>query len=252
MKRRQGYSSNTRPYKKRRTVPVAQQPKRTYPGSRVPLASRGYTPNTVERKAWDIGGATAGTGAIQTKPVSTTMVVEPIFLPTLGTDMVNRIGRKTMIKSIQVRGYMYPEAAKGMAVSAIPIQDAFVMLLWDTQPNGAAPGVLDILNTTSPASMLNLNNRDRFKVIKRKHLVFDAFAYNSNATLSLAGFNRTIQPIEIYVKCNLETIFNSVNGGTIADINTGALYFVTYGSEATGANTDLQITWTSRVRFLDS
>ena len=56
---------------------------------------------------------------------------------------------------------------------------------------------------------------------------------------------------KIYKKLNQEVIFNSTNGGTIADIQTGAIFCLMLGSNG-DANTDITATWTSRARFDDS
>lgn len=168
--------------------------------------------------------------------------------------MINRVGRKCTIKSIQLRGMVYIEAALNITtVTAVNAQWGLWFLIWDMQPNGAVPAIADIFNVPgSNLSMINLNNRDRFKILKRDMITMDPFVNNAAATLSVAGFNNTTQYIDCYLRVNLETIFNSTNGGTIADISSGALHFVHFGSLPSGANADMAIQWTSRVRFDDA
>lgn len=211
---------------------------------RAPLQTYGYRPNSVEKKVYDIANTATS--------VSTTGSITLLFLPALGSDMNNRIGRKTLIKSIYLRGYINLDAAQSGV--SVPIdsdaQMGRVMLVWDTQPNGAAPTITDILSTATPQSHLNINYRDRFKILMDKEFVFDAFYTINTASQALALSNRNIHAIKKYKKVNLETIFNATNGGTIADISSGALFLVTVGSVASGTN-DITLNWTSRVRFTD-
>lgn len=262
MKRRRDDTYSNRPFKKPRTsttktttvtVPTARlyrQPKRTYPNSRVPLASRGYTPNRKEYKAWSIGAA--GVGALQLTNVSTAGVITPIFLPILGSDMTMRIGRKVTIKTIQVRGNIYLEQALTMASGTTPQITPKIMLLWDSQPNGTIATVADIWQVAgTPHSYLNLDNRDRFRVLRSEVFTMDAMLISSVATQSVASWNRTQHNFEWYLKNqDLDVVFNATNGGTIADISSGALLLVFICDVAASAN-DINCKWVSRVRFED-
>jgi hypothetical protein len=118
------------------------------------------------------------------------------------------------------------------------------MLIYDDQPNGALPAITDILNTADPASQLNLNNRDRFRVLKDKCFAFDPYLQSASASAQIFS-------VRIYRKLNIDCTFNGVNGGTIADIQTGALLLAYVGSNAAGVSTDANAYLSSRVRFLD-
>ena len=61
------------------------------------------------------------------------------------------------------------------------------MIIYDTQPNsaGTVPAVTDILETATTLAPLNLNNRDRFRVIYDKRSQIGSFFIN--ATPNLVG-----------------------------------------------------------------
>lgn len=173
-----------------------------------------------------------------------------LHIPTLGTDYTARIGRKTVIKSVYIRGVVQLENVN-LAVSTVTIsQQARFILFIDLQPNGAAPVVTDVLNTADPTSHLNLNNRDRFRVVKDKTFVFDPLRVDP--AVGPVSFNRTIYNFKCYKKLRLEVIFNGTNGGSIADINSGALYMFWIGSAAAGTGTDSNAILSTRVRFDDN
>jgi len=111
------------------------------------------------------------------------------------------------------------------------------MVVYDKQANGAAPVIGDILTATSMSGVNNLANRDRFIVYADR-----------------AGWvevtDKTIEPVNVYLKVNLEETFNGT-GASAAAINTGALYLISMGNLATGVTAPV-VTCTARVRFTDS
>lgn len=214
----------------------------------VVLATRGfrggYGKSAAERKVSDI--------AVATYQVNTTGSFTLLHVPQLGTDYTQRVGRKTLIKSLYIRGRVATETSISLAAVTNGSQMARMIVFLDLQPNGAAPAVTDLLNTAAPESMLNLNNRDRFKIIKDKQWVFDPYVNVTTATQSQYGAPRQTYPLKVFKKCNYEVIFNAVNGGTISDINSGALYMFFIGSSPAGANTDVNAIVGTRIRFTDN
>lgn len=213
-------------------------------------ATRGFAGNygvtSNERKVQDI--------AVTTYQVNTTGDFVLIHIPQLGTDYTARIGRKTHVKSVYIRGFIATEPS--LQVPAAPIstvtQQARFILFVDSQPNGAEPAVTDLLNTATPASQLNLNNRDRFRIIKDKVYTFGPIKVIDTATQAYAwSTGMQSAGFKCYKKLNLETIFNGTNGGTIADITSGALYMFWIGSAAAGTG-DVNAIVSSRVRFIDT
>lgn len=214
-----------------------------------PLSNRGFGSMALginrERKFFDIDTATY--------QANTTGSFTLLYVPILGSDFTNRIGRKTIVKSTYIRGRVLLEALNNQfATVTVAALQARMIVFIDNQPNGAAPAVTDLLKEAVPSSQLNANNRDRFRIIKDKTYVFDGFVNVTTATQSQAAFNRNIYDIKCFKKLNIETIFNGTNGGTIGDINTGALYMFWISNTIAGANIDVNAVVSIRSRFDDS
>ena len=93
-----------------------------------------------------------------------------LHAPVPGNDYTNRIGRKTYIKSIAVRGQveLNPLTVIANIESCVP-QTVRQIIFVDNQPNAAAPLVSDLLLSASALSHLNLNNRDRFTILRTRY-----------------------------------------------------------------------------------
>lgn len=198
---------------------------------------------SVEKKVNDV--------AVGTIQVHTTGSITLLCNPALGSDFNNRIGRKINITSCYIRGMVATEPSLGPATgTACPSQQARMILFEDMQPNGATPAVTDILNTASPFSQLNLNGRDRFKIYTDKIWSFGPYLASTTATQAQSLCAQQAYSIKKYKKLNIETIFNATNGGTIADITSGALFMLWIGSTASGGN-DANAIISTRVRYND-
>jgi len=105
--------------------------------------------------------------------------------------------------------------------------------------------VTDVLLASTAYSPLNLNNRDRFRVLMDKFCPMGA--YNNVATTAVA--DRTVQLVKKYLKLNLETIFDGTSAA-IGDIQTGAIFMLCIGTNGVAAGSSLgcQI----RLRFVDA
>lgn len=240
---RTGYGRSTRPVRKR----AFRMPRRLGAPGTV-LSTRGfrgsYGSSKNERKVSDVDNGTY--------QVNTTGNFTLLHIPTLGTDFTNRIGRKTVVKSIFVRGRVQLEIDAALTAAVVNSQGARMILFVDLQPNGVVPATTDILKEATFASQINLNNRDRFKILADKNFAFGPFVRVDTATQAILAFNDQIKIFKKYKKCTIETIFNSTNGGTIADITSGAIYMFWIGSAASGTNTDTNAIVTTRCRFVDS
>lgn len=140
------------------------------------------------------------------------------------------------MKSVQIRGMVRPNANATSCVCR-------VMFVYDTQPNGALATIADIFQAATGDSMLNLNNRDRFKVLMDKQITMGF--YNTTASSSVA--DRTVTNIKKYKKLNLDTIYDGTTAA-IGDVQSGALLLVTLG---TLAGSVWELLATVRVRFAD-
>lgn len=156
-----------------------------------------------------------------------------------GTDFTNRVGRKYTNVAVQLEGLVQIQDGTSGPTKAR------VMLVYDTQPNGALPAITDVLTAASSVSFMNLNNRDRFRVICDWNDVIGSI----DTTATLAYADQVIKNVSIYRKVNLETINDGV-GATIADIQSGSIFLLTVGNTAAGNGANF--IGACRVRFTDS
>jgi len=155
-----------------------------------------------------------------------------------GSDFTDRIGRKIILKSVYVRGIIKPVDSQ--------TNDALcrMMVVYDMQANGAAPAITDILKSATSQSQLNMNNRDRFKIIFDKVVALGARDIASGYT----GLVNVV-PIKKYKKLRHETVFSGTLS-TIGSISTGALYLVNVGDQSSGLGGNFS--GSVRVRFIDA
>jgi len=199
---------------------------------RAPLATRGfYGPSfrsPAELKVIDTAQATY--------ELSTTPTITLLNGVAQGTEFNTRIGRKITMKSIQIRGYA--------AIVDSPASGSLnrVMLIYDTQPNGALPAASDVLNANTATSMLNLNNRDRFKVLMDKQ--FALGFYSAGNIASNASFN-----LKKFKKLNHDVIFSG-STNLIGVMTSGVIFLLTVGTGVTGTATN-KLVASFRIRFSD-
>jgi len=155
-----------------------------------------------------------------------------------GSSASNRYGRQAQIKSIQMNFQVLP--------STTTIRETIRwMIVHDANPNGVLPGrndiwALDAGSTVSTLSFRNLDNRERFTILRT--------GVETVQGGRLVGNSERYDPHEIYIKGDWKTIWNSDTGGTIAAIQTGAIYFLAISSSSDDAQ-NAEINGSCRIRF---
>lgn len=158
---------------------------------------------------------------------------------TQGTDYTQRIGRKIWLKSILLRFTLVPNTA-----SNTPAGDSVrLLVVYDAQCNSAAPVIGDILQNSAFNDPMNLNNRDRFKILADKFVTLGACQYNTGTLAAGAPFAKQVK---IYKKMGMEQIFSGT-GNTVGSISTGGIFLVIIA----GFNSQTNVIYTARTRFLD-
>lgn len=156
-----------------------------------------------------------------------------------GVTEATRVGRACIVKSIQLRGNIVfaPSTAASAATSVI------LLLVQDTQCNGAAAAVTDVLTSTNMSTaMINLDNSQRFRILKRM-----TFTLNSPAGVSTA-FNNVVRHFDVYKKCHIPMDYSSTTGA-ITEIRSNNIFLLA-GSD--GASDDLVTCGAiCRLRFAD-
>lgn len=173
-------------------------------------------------------------------PFNTTGFIQCYNAMLQGTTASTRIGNKVVIKTFQLRGEL-------VVPNDAPANTVRLILLWDSQPNGALPALTDVLTATDGKSFMNLANRDRFWVLKDWQMNVGP---STNLVLAAGAAPPLTKTFNWYVKVNRETVYNG-NAGTIGDIRTGALLLLGCGSHTAASALYSTLDGTVRVRYTD-
>lgn len=154
-----------------------------------------------------------------------------------GTDYNTRVGRKILMKALNFKLSCYIN-------SACPNGDIIrCMIVYDSQANGAAPTVANILQTAAWDSPMNLDNRDRFSVLYDKYRSVPAYNYAAGA-ITTGDFNSPM--FKVYKTLSHDVNFSGT-GATVASIATGSVYLLTISFNGSGVGYYVN----SRTRFVD-
>jgi len=199
-----------------------------------------------ELKAFDVALTGYNVDAAGTPPAAAAAAVNAMIN---GSELYQRDGRKTYMKSLHFRAWLQVEATA--------VQDIIrIVIYYDSQPNGAAPTLATLLQdsnaaaATSVLSGINLANRQRFQILRDIPILVPSSTFTAGVLTNTAfpdSSGRLFINEFIHMK-GLETIYNGVNGGTIADITSGAVGFFAFSQ--TTDNSWL-LDWTTRLRFFD-
>lgn len=212
------------------TKTIVVTPGYTRTGGRFARAKPGmnetkFNDSTFAQTSATAGGLLTFTGAV----TGTNLCLIP-----QGTTDITRIGNRTMLKQIRIKGHL---AVPTTAVSGDRIR---VMLIQDHQTNGAAATVTDVLQVADENSFLNMDNTTRFRVIKDK-------VYDLNPQVGIPGTSTLpyFKSFKMSHKANCRIDWSSTTGA-ITELRSES-YFVLVISQA-GTST---ITGQARVYFQD-
>lgn len=170
--------------------------------------------------------------------------VTPINLVGQGTDFTQRIGRRYNITAIQLRGLLNPDPTNNTGTPNL----LRVMIVVDNQINGGAtPLITSILNAADSTSFMNLNERERYKVIYDRSFAFGPINITAGAPVSPCP---GAESINVYKKVNIP-VFNEGTMALLSSISSGAVYVCTIGQAAAGV-ADGTFLWSARIRFVDA
>lgn len=161
--------------------------------------------------------------AAATYECSTTGSITLLATIAQGASVNQRIGKKCYLRSLQCRGNSFNGTTSVTSDNAI-------LIVYDKRPTGSLPAITDILNTIDSTSMNNDNNASRFKIMKREDwILIGNISSGANMNSATAKSHDWYLPLR-----GLPVTFNAAGTGAIGDIDEGALYLVTVGSNATG------------------
>lgn len=151
-----------------------------------------------EIKYWDVVHSNY---AIDTTPE----VVTSLNLIPQGTTDQTRIGNKIRIVKIHFKG-----SITWSATNDIRFGEVRLVLVLDTQANGANPAWADIFDSSGQAvdQFRNIDNSERFKVLKEfkkrpVSFMYDTVNANVHATMTILKFNK---------KCDIPIHYSSTTG----------------------------------------
>lgn len=188
--------------------------------------------------------------------LNTTAVLTPLNLIRVGSTFCNRIGRKIEMQSLRVSGRL--DAIRTIADG----EYLRVMIVYDRQANGALPAIADVLqttdqataNTTTSYSGINLNNRDRFVILRDERIVTPAVTYTAGVETNVGIIDpvHRLTNFDWYIKLKgMLTQYKADSApAVIGDIATGSLLLITFGDQASGSE-GFSIALESRLRYLD-
>lgn len=175
--------------------------------------------------------------AVSTFACDTTGTIVLAATVAQGVSVNQRVGKKAVWKSCQLRGNVTAGASGTVAEAAL-------MLVYDRKPTNALPAITDILVTANSNAFLNDVNSDRFQIVRRWDWILQG-----NSTTPATGAESF--PVDEYIDLKKRPVeFNAAATGAIGDIAKGALYFVSVGTLAAGA-TAPSLVMGNRTRFID-
>lgn len=157
-----------------------------------------------------------------------------------GVSVTQRVGKKIMMKSLQIRGLVTTEANTTVSQAAF-------MIVYDRRPTGALPAITEILDTVSPNSFLLDANSARFSIVHR----WADVNVGNNATLFTDKGAYNIDEYIKFPKNKRNVTYKAAATGAIADIDEGALYIVTCGGNIAGV-ADTTCSLGFRLRYWDT
>lgn len=155
-----------------------------------------------------------------------------------GTDFNQRIGRYMYMKSLEFDASCIVDP-----LNNLPTQ-LRVALVYDKQPNGVFPAYQDIFNNATINSRKNLNNEQRFIILREWLEQMQSTVDEEGRIISSENGMRHLHG---YIKLNMPVQFEGV-ANTMGSISTGAVYMVT----VTDMHHGVQVQYTSRIRFTDN
>lgn len=222
------------------------------------------TSRSGEIKALVVSNATGAPGGAALACNSTGSII-PLNLISAGSSFFNRIGRKVEMKSLLLEINLNPVSA----VRNCGADTLRILVVYDRQTNGATPAITDILqdteqngtNTTAPTSNINLNNRDRFQIIRDIRIMIPAMttAATGVPTLTFPSIYQGTNDwkgghVREFMKLSeMVTQFKADSApAVIGDIATGGLFLITFAGNAAGAEAVAATQWNARLRYHDN
>lgn len=156
------------------------------------------------------------------------------------------VGRRITIKSLQVKAVLRKDASSNVNPTLIVANDCVKMVLvLDTQANGAYPLWSDIFASTTYTSYLNLRNANRFQILKE----WDVTMRNSGVAWDGTVYTvvESVHCINHYKKVNIRIDFSISPTGVITEIRSNNVFLMAISQQGS-----VNISGRTRIRYLDA
>lgn len=170
-------------------------------------------------------------------PITTAgAIVSTFTIIAQGTTEVTRVGGKITVTNFNIRGNI-----SGLSQAAGQVGDIVRIIVFvDKQTNGAAPAVTDLLKTANIYSYLNMDNVDRFQVLKDKFV-----SINQTGILAATSVYEN-KVFKVNKKLNMPIHYASTTGA-ITEVKSNNIYLLHIS--LTGES---QISYSARTKFTDA
>lgn len=202
-----------------------------------PTASRVYQ-GRGELKFFDtsVGTAIATTG---------TVIMPSLNLLSAGTGESQLIGRKCTLNSVYVRMQLNRPAVTNASLNSVNSDDFVrIVLVQDRQANGTAPTIAQMFDHTDPQAMNNLENSQRFRVLKEWHVNLSDVVNHDGANYFCGPLSKIVDPF--YTKIDMPLEFGTTPSGVITDVKSNNLALL--GFSRTGLPV---VSVRARIRYSD-
>jgi len=227
--------------------------------SRIPVGSLQASP--AARMLQTIKGVDADLSQSIIATTSTNGSIDVLNLIQPGSGSWNRVGRKTVLKSVRIKGNLLwanvPTFATGQGQIITAVRG---VLVWDNQPTGTIPTFDTIFGSTlqdGTEQVTSIFDPVKYDGMERFRVIRDWCWEEPPVTTPAYGTGPNIQAtlcIDEYVKMPGGGLVSNYSGQstpqTIADIASGALYMIWRTTSSTAGGS---VTWDgmARVRYYD-
>lgn len=171
---------------------------------------------------------------------SSTAATGGVALIPQGDTSNTRDGRNAIIKSVQIKGTL--DFVPGAAAAPMA-GNTWIYMVVDTQANGAYPAITDLFTSANMwENQLNLNNSQRFQVLKKW---VHNWSVKAGATTAYAPES---QALNWYKKVNIPMVWSST-AGAITEVRTNNIFFA-YGSSGSTIDDIVTFSGSCRLRFV--
>lgn len=166
-----------------------------------------------------------------------------------GDEAFERSGRQITVKSVQVR-YIVRCPTNTVPTASQPFNCVRMMLFVDRQANASTPTLAQLLTDSTAGQACASNYNPEYK--RRFYFLADQVVSSVPSFMTAASTGPTSAYRQILRFMNLKVEFNNGDAGTVADINTNAIWLVVLGDHALlGAGSDPNVQVSARVSFTD-